>query len=111
MSMQTVFELQAGLCRVMGHPTRLEIVHILRDSPKRVSGIAQWMGLPQGTVSRHLAILRSNRIDVVQRQGQDVLHSIANPKIVGGYNLMRQVLLEQTTHRSELMQTLQVKHE
>jgi hypothetical protein len=69
------------------------------------------MGLPLGTVSRNLAILCSNRIDVMQRQGQDVLHSIANPKIVGGYNLMRQVLLEQATHRSELMQTLQVKHE
>jgi DNA-binding transcriptional ArsR family regulator len=40
MSIQTVFELQAELCRVMSHPTRLEIVHILRDSPKRVSGIA-----------------------------------------------------------------------
>jgi DNA-binding transcriptional ArsR family regulator len=59
MSREKIFEIQAGLCRAMGNPVRMEIVHLLRNEEMRVSDIAFAMHLPQGTISRNLGALRN----------------------------------------------------
>ena len=107
MNTRTFFELQAELCRAMGHHVRLEIVHTLRDGPKRVGDIAQMMSLAQSIISRHLAVLRNHKIVAAQRQGQDIIYSITNHKLVNVCDLMREVLLEEAAHQSELIQALQ----
>jgi DNA-binding transcriptional ArsR family regulator len=91
----------------MSHPARIEIVHTLRDGPRHVNEIAEIMGLSQAVVSRHLAVLRHGGIVYANRQGQDVLYTIANPKIPEICDLMRMVLLEQVARHSELFQILQ----
>ena len=105
----SLYDLQADLCRAMSHPARIQIVHTLRDNPKHVNEIAGILGMSQAVVSRHLAVLRHGGIVVAIRQGQDVLYTIANPKIPEICDLMCKVLLEQLTHRSELIQTLQAE--
>ena len=105
----SIFDLQSDLCRAMSHPTRIEIVHTLRDGPKHVNDIAEIMGISQAVVSRHLGVIRHGGIVFASRQGQDVLYTIANPKIPEICDLMRKVLLEQVIHRSELIQTMQDK--
>jgi predicted transcriptional regulator len=42
-----VFSAQANLCRAMANSTRIEIVHLLRDQPLRVSDIARRIDCPQ----------------------------------------------------------------
>jgi DNA-binding transcriptional ArsR family regulator len=96
-----VFEMQSQLCQAMGHAARMEIVHILRDGPQHVHGLARVMGLSQATLSRHLAILRNSGLVIVQRQGQENIYQLANPKIVVICDLIRQVLAEQITHQAE----------
>jgi DNA-binding transcriptional ArsR family regulator len=104
--MPSVYELQAELCQALGHAVRQETIHILQDGPKRVNDIAQLMGLPQSTISRHLAVLRSSGMITGQRQGSEVIYSITDPKIVDVCNLMREVLLEQVARSSELAQVM-----
>jgi ArsR family transcriptional regulator len=91
----------------MSSALRIEIVHILRSGPQRVSEIARITGHPQGTISRHLGVLRNGGVVIAQRQGQDVNYQIANPKIVSICDLMREVLLEEASHRSELYKGFQ----
>jgi ArsR family transcriptional regulator len=106
MDQTNIFELQAELCQAMSHPIRLEIVHLLRDGGKHVRDLAQLMGRPHGTISRHLATLRNVGVILSQRQGQEIFYQIANPKIVNVCDLMRQVLAEQALHRSEMMKAM-----
>jgi ArsR family transcriptional regulator len=101
-----VFEMQAQLCQAMGHAARLEIVHILQNGPQHVSGLVQAMGLSQATLSRHLAVLRHHGMVEVQRQGQENVYQLANPKIVTVCNLIREVLAEQITRQSEIAKTI-----
>jgi ArsR family transcriptional regulator len=97
--------MQAELCLAMGHSVRLQIVHLLRDEPKRVSSIAEELNISQATISRHLAVLRNVGILSTQRQGTDIIYQIVNPKITDICESMRAVLAERESQRSEILQS------
>jgi ArsR family transcriptional regulator len=88
----------------MSSATRIEIVHLLRDGPQRVSEIARIINQPQATVSRHLGVLRNGGVVIAHRHAQDVIYQIANPKIVGICDLMQDVLMEEASRRSKWME-------
>lgn len=104
---RSIFKLQADLCKCLSSAVRIEIVHILRDGPLRVSEIARIIGLPHSTVSQHLRLLRGVDLVVGQRYGQDVVYQIANPKIINICDLMRDVLKEDASRRTKLLEGLQ----
>ncbi len=103
MPQQTIFEVQAELCRCMSSPVRIMILHTLRPGPMRVTEIASASGHTQATISRHLAVLRSQGIVSFHREGQEIIYQIANPKIVNICDLMREILEEEAAHRSRLV--------
>ena len=104
------YEIQAELCRTMSNPIRLEIVHLLREGPRRVNEIAQATGHPQSVISRHLGVLRHGGIVTTQHSGQNIIYQIANPKIINICDLMREVLMEKASHRSKLVEGFQDEH-
>jgi DNA-binding transcriptional ArsR family regulator len=104
MSQLSIFEIQADLCRCMSNATRIEIVHILRDGPQRVSELARLIGYPQGTISRHLSVLRHGGVVSSQRFGKDNVYQIANLKIISICDLMREVLVEEASRSSRLVE-------
>ena len=110
MSQRSIFEIQADLCRCMSSAIRIEIVHVLRDGPQRVSEIARITGHSQSMISRHLGVLRNGGIVIAHRHAQDVIYQIANPKIVSICDLMREVLVEEASHRSKLVEVFQDEH-
>jgi DNA-binding transcriptional ArsR family regulator len=104
-----VFELQAQLCQVLGHTIRLRIVSALKAGPMCVNElVAVLKTVPQPTVSRHLAVLRSAGILNTQRHGLEVIYEIANPKIVGVCEMMRTILAERQLRQSEIYSHIQV---
>jgi len=107
MSSRSIFEMQAELCKTMGNAARLQIVHVLREGPKRVSDIVEATALAQAKVSQHLAVLRAYGIVTTKREGKDVIYRIANPKLTRVCDLMREVLAEQASDRSEVFRALQ----
>jgi len=101
--------MQAELCKTMGNAARLQIVHTLREGPKRVSDIVEATDLAQAKVSQHLAVLRAYGIVSPKREGKDVIYRIANPKLTRVCDLMREVLAEQANERSEVFHAWQEK--
>jgi ArsR family transcriptional regulator len=106
MSPQTVFDIQARLCKSMGYPIRLEILHNLRDGSKCVNELSELLGQPQSTISRHLSILRSAGIVLADHQRQKVYYRVANLKLLSVCDLMREVLEEQSVHETKLAREL-----
>lgn len=107
MSQRSIFEIQADLCRCMSSAVRIEIVHVLRDGPQRVTEIARITGHPQATISRHLGVLRNGGVVFAHRHAQDIIYQIANPKIVKICDLMLEVLMEEASHRTKLVESFQ----
>lgn len=97
-----IYQMQADLCHAMSHPARQQILHILFDRPQTVGEIASITHLGQSTISRHLAVLRQNGIVNSQRNGQEIICSVANPKIAEVCSLMRNVLVDQIEKKSRV---------
>ncbi|HJX24435.1 MAG TPA: metalloregulator ArsR/SmtB family transcription factor [Candidatus Bathyarchaeia archaeon] len=79
MEEQTRFK--AKIFRVLGDPTRLKILHYLRDNERCECEIVPYLGLAQPTVSRHLRILTSQGMLTFRKDGVRKMYSVSTPKI------------------------------
>jgi DNA-binding transcriptional ArsR family regulator len=70
---------EAEILKVLGHPVRLKIVAGLCTNECNVKKIWECLGLPQATVSQHLALLKNKGIIEGKRGGAEVFYSVVNP--------------------------------
>lgn len=73
------FKADSEVLKVMGHPVRLKIVAGLCARECNVKYIWECLGLPQATVSQHLALLKNKGIIEGKRDGVEVHYSVINP--------------------------------
>jgi DNA-binding transcriptional ArsR family regulator len=73
------FDSEAEVCKVLGHPIRLKIVAGLCSQECNVKHIWECLGLPQATVSQHLALLKNKGIIEGKREGVEVHYSVIHP--------------------------------
>jgi ArsR family transcriptional regulator len=73
------FNAEAEILKVLGHPIRLKIVAGLCTQECNVKHIWECLGLPQATVSQHLALLKHKGIIEGKRDGVEVHYSVTNP--------------------------------
>jgi ArsR family transcriptional regulator len=75
-----------------GEPTRLRILNLLRLGSICVCDLQAILGLPQPTVSRHLATLRRAGLVVDKRAGPRVVYSLAgasSPPLACLFDMLR----------------------
>lgn len=65
------------ILRAAGEPTRLRILNLLQGGRVCVCEIQSTLGLPQPTVSRHLAALRHAGLVEDTREGPRVIYTLA----------------------------------
>jgi DNA-binding transcriptional ArsR family regulator len=73
------FEAESEILKVLGHPVRLKIVAGLCSQECNVKHIWECLGLPQATVSQHLALLKNKGIILGKREGVEVHYSVVHP--------------------------------
>lgn len=73
------FDNEAEILKVLGHPVRLKIVAGLCTKECNVKHIWECLGLPQATVSQHLALLKNKRIIEGKRDGVEVHYTVIHP--------------------------------
>jgi ArsR family transcriptional regulator, arsenate/arsenite/antimonite-responsive transcriptional repressor len=66
------------LFKALGDPTRLRIVALLAQAELCVCHIEAALGLPQPTVSRHLAVLRNAGVVEPERRGTWMFYQLAD---------------------------------
>jgi ArsR family transcriptional regulator len=67
------------LFKAAGEPTRLRILNLLRLGSLCVCDLQATLGLPQPTVSRHLAVLRHAGLVDDSRDGTRMMYSLTPP--------------------------------
>lgn len=75
------FEQQAQLFKVLTHPTRIAILHLLRDGEHCVCHMEAYLGLRQAYLSQQLAVLREAGVISDRRDGWNIFYSVKNPRI------------------------------
>ena len=94
----------AQMCQVLSHPTRLEIITVLREGEQTVGVIAKLLEISMGNLSQHLAMMRERRILSSRKEGNQVYYRVANPKMLKVFDLLREILMEQIEKDSLLLQ-------
>jgi DNA-binding transcriptional ArsR family regulator len=71
-----------ALFRSLADPTRLAIVHRLAQGEARVVDLTNELGLPQSTVSTHIACLRDCALVTGRAEARQVFYSLAHPQLL-----------------------------
>jgi ArsR family transcriptional regulator len=93
------------LLKAAAEPTRLRILNLLRHCSLCVTDLQGVLGLPQSTVSRHLATLRHAGLVVGARRETRILYSLApahTPRFEALRTLLSQGCCGEETFRSDV---------
>ena len=71
----------ADLLKALASPYRIAIVDLLSSGPRRVHEIVDALGVEQPLVSQHLRVLRDAQLLTGERQGKEVVYSLADDHI------------------------------
>lgn len=73
---------QAGLLKVLAHPTRLAILNALMPGPKCVTDVCELCEVSQPNISQHLAVLRHEGVVKYYDEGKNRCYFLAQPNKV-----------------------------
>ncbi|MCK5030457.1 MAG: helix-turn-helix transcriptional regulator [Thermoplasmatales archaeon] len=101
-----IYIMHAEMCKVFTSPVRLEILDILRDGEKSVNELVQLTGFNQSNISHHLQIMKDKGILRVEKKGNYVFYSIANPKVSKAFGMMKEIVMDQLAESGKLYKTI-----
>jgi len=100
--MDRIYEMQANVLRMLAHPRRLEMLHLLADGPLEVGRIALQLGISQPNASQHLALLRSAGLVEIERNGREIRYRLSDPQVMTACAIMRGFLLRRIDQMSTM---------
>ncbi|MCG9479998.1 MAG: metalloregulator ArsR/SmtB family transcription factor [Actinomycetia bacterium] len=106
MKKETFYNLHSDMCKTISNPRRQAIIDAIRDKTLTVTEIVKKTGLPQSNISQHLSLLKSKGIVNRQRDGNNIYYSIANQKIIKAYDLLTEVLKDESNSKKDMIRDL-----
>jgi len=100
--MDPLYELQAEICRILAHPARIAILHLLAEAPREVGRLAADLGISQPNASQHLSVMRSAGLVEAERDGRGAIYRLTDPGVIGACDLMAQVMRRRLSRLAEL---------
>lgn len=67
---------QSEIFKALGHPTRLYMVHALREGAKCVCELQTLIGADISTISKHLLVLKKAGIVAGERRGTNIYYRL-----------------------------------
>ena len=101
---QEVTALHAGICSGLADTNRILILYALHEKPTSVSELAREIGASQPTTSRHLNVLRERGLVTAQRDGQSVVYTLADERVIQALDLLRAVLADKIKSQAALVE-------
>ncbi len=95
--------LHNSVCQAVSDPKRILILFAIFERPRQVTALANDLGFPQSTVSRHLRILRQTALVHTERQGTAVVYSLVDTRIISVVNMMRKIMVSSMERHAELV--------
>ena len=80
--MQERLDRAARCLKVLAHPIRLMIIHLLGAGELSVQELEKAVGISQSSVSQHLGLLRDKEILESRRVAQQVFYRLRDPRLL-----------------------------
>jgi DNA-binding transcriptional ArsR family regulator len=88
-------QLVSNVFKALAHPTRLQIIKLLRDGELCVCDILPKLDSEQSNTSQHLTVLRNQGIVESKKDGAKVIYAIKNNEVFEMINLAETIILRQ----------------
>jgi len=94
---------KADIFQALAHPTRIAIVELLGNGELSAGDLIEKLGMEQANISQHLTVLRSKRLLVNRKAGNQVFYSVRDPIINKVLALMRRYFQKHLKEALELL--------
>ena len=101
-----LYRRHADFCKVISHPTRLQIIDILHNGEMAVTDLASKLQVAVGNLSQHLNLMKQRRVLESRKEGNSVIYRLANPKMIKACCLIREILFEQMEQDTALLKKM-----
>jgi DNA-binding transcriptional ArsR family regulator len=101
-----VYEVKAGVFRVLGHPARVRIIELLRNGERSVGALQAELGLESGATSQHLTALRRVGLVESRRDGTSVFYRAADDKVFELLDAGRALVTRQLEGQQSMLREL-----
>ena len=105
-TLRPVYEVKAGLFRVLGHPARVRILELLREGERSVGALQAELGLESGATSQHLAALRRVGLVEARRAGTSVFYGAADERVFDLLEAGRSIVARQLEGQQSMLRDL-----
>lgn len=96
-------EAKAVLFRVLGHPTRVRMLELLRQGELSVGSLQAALELDSSGTSQHLAALRRIGVVETRRQGTSVLYRVTDDAVFDLLEAGRRIISSSLTRQQALI--------
>jgi DNA-binding transcriptional ArsR family regulator len=101
---EEINRLHAQICAGLADPTRILLLYTLSEKNYSVSELVAKLDLNQPSVSRHLQVLRARNLVTSQREGNNVIYSLTDNRIIQALDLIRAVLTDLLKKQAALIE-------
>jgi DNA-binding transcriptional ArsR family regulator len=102
-----VMLMHAQVCAALADPTRILLLYCIAEQPQSVGDLVKAVGVSQPTVSKHLQNLRQRHMVNATRDGQNVIYSLTDHRIIKALDLLRMVLADNLTYQGSLAEKVE----
>jgi len=88
-------QLISSVFKALAHPTRIQIVKLLRNGELCVCEILPNLDSEQSNTSQHLTVLKNQGIVESKKDGSKVIYSIKNKEVYDMIDLVEAIILRQ----------------
>lgn len=103
---EILYRMQAGICRVLSHPRRLQILDLLAGGEKSSQELERELGISKMNLSQHLTLMKHAGLVESRTEGRAALHRLAFQEIKDACGMIRSVLAARLQRGSELAKAL-----
>lgn len=76
-------EEMAKFMQLIAHPSRILILHEIRNKELTVTALQDLTGVSQSRISQHLSALRTEGVIKERREGRNVYYRLVDPMVAG----------------------------
>jgi len=95
--------LEAELFKAMAHPTRMQIIELLRTGEKCVCEITPTLEKEQPNISRHLAILKKEGLVRSRKEGLKVIYWVTDERLFDIIDLSSDIIRRLLQEKSAMV--------
>ena len=101
-----IFELKAGILKVLAQPTRLKILEFLKSEGKSIYEIVSAIHGEQSNISRHISLMQKSHLVITRKDGVKVMVKVKDPKVFEILDSIGLLLKKQIIETGKLVQQL-----